>query len=123
MAYQLGSRSLSNLKDVHPHLIRVAKRAIQITKQDFTIIEGRRTLERQKELVSTGASRTMNSRHLTGHAIDIVPWPISWEWEDFVPVVEAMRRAANELGIPVEHGFDWGWDAPHHELSWEHYPK
>ena len=33
-----------------------------------------------------------------------------------------MRAAAAELGIPVVHGADWGWDHPHHELDRKAYP-
>jgi len=120
--YQLGKRSLSNLEGVHRDLVAVVNRAIQITKSDFVVIEGVRSKERQKELVAKGASKTMNSRHLTGHAVDIAPWPITWEKQAFIPIVEAMKQAAEELGIDVTHGHDWGWDSPHHELSRKTYP-
>jgi peptidoglycan L-alanyl-D-glutamate endopeptidase CwlK len=123
MTYQFSQRSLDNLKGVHEDLVSVVTRALELTEQDFMVIEGLRTEERQKQLVAEGKSKTMNSRHLTGHAVDIVPYPISWEWEDFRPVVNALRKAAKELGVDVEHGFDWGWDAPHTELTWESYPK
>jgi len=123
MTYQFSQRSLDNLKGVHEDLVSVVTRALELTEQDFMVIEGLRTEERQKQLVAEGKSKTMNSRHLTGHAVDIVPYPVSWEWEDFRPVVNAMRKAAKELGVDVEHGFDWGWDAPHHQLTWESYPK
>lgn len=115
--FRLGTRSLQNLSGVNPDLVAVVKRAIQITEVDFTVIEGLRSRERQKQLVAKGASKTMNSRHLTGHAVDIAPYPISWEKEDFIPVVEAMKQAAKDLGIEVVHGHDWGWDSPHHELD------
>lgn len=115
--FRLGTRSLQNLSGVNPDLVAVVKRAIQITEVDFTVIEGLRSRERQKQLVAKGASKTMNSRHLTGHAVDIAPYPISWEKEDFIPVVEAMKQAAEDLGIEVVHGHDWGWDSPHHELD------
>ena len=74
MTYKLGTRSLQSLSGVHPDLVAVVKRAIQITPQDFTVIEGVRNIERQKQLVAKGASKTMNSRHITGHAVDMVPW-------------------------------------------------
>ena len=76
MSYTLGKRSLQNLSGVHPDLVDVVKRAIEITEQDFSVIEGIRNINRQRELVKTGKSTTMNSRHLTGHAVDIAPWPI-----------------------------------------------
>lgn len=125
--FVLGKRSLSNLEGVHPHLVAVVRRAIEITPQDFTVIEGRRSYERQKTLVRKGFSKTMNSRHLTGHAVDIVPYPIAHRlsypdhmWEQ---VAEAMERAAKERNVDLEWGFaKWGWDKPHYQLSWESYP-
>jgi peptidoglycan L-alanyl-D-glutamate endopeptidase CwlK len=122
MTYQFSQRSLENLEGVHPDLLKVVTRALEVTEQDFTVIDGLRTLEEQEELFESGKSKTMNSRHLTGHAVDIVPYPVTWEYEAFEPVVDAMRQAAQELGIQVTHGYDWGWDAAHHELSWKAYP-
>ena len=124
MAYQLGKRSLQNLSGVHPDLVAVVKRAIEITEQDFTVIEGIRNINRQRELVKTGKSTTMNSRHLTGHAVDIAPWPISWEWEEFYPIADAMKTAAEELEIDLEWGGDWKSfpDGPHYQLSRKVYP-
>lgn len=118
MSYKLGKRSKQNLQGVHPDLIAVVERAISITKQDFTVIEGVRSIERQRQLVDKGASRTMNSRHLTGHAVDIAPWPISWDWEHFYPIADAMKQAAKELDIPIEWGADWKTfkDGPHWQL-------
>lgn len=125
MTYSLGNRSLSNLKGVHPDLVAVVKEAIKITKQDFTVIEGLRTTERQRELVAQGKSKTMNSRHLTGHAVDIAPWPISWDWDKFYDIEEAMKEAARDLDVEIEWGGDWKSfkDGPHWQLSWRSYPK
>lgn len=126
--FRLGSRSLGNLKGVNCALEWVVRRAIRITKQDFTVIEGLRTRERQRELVRTGFSRTMNSRHLTGHAVDIVPYPIPRDWNDYKDhhwdeIARAMKQAADELGVDLEWGYDkWGWDKPHYQLSWKTYP-
>jgi len=119
----LSKRSLSNLEGVHPDLVAVVKRAIQITKQDFTVIEGLRTLERQQKLVDSGASRTMNSRHLTGHAVDIIPYPVSWDWPLYYPIADAMKQAALELDVDLEWGGDWKTfkDGPHWQLSWNTY--
>jgi peptidoglycan LD-endopeptidase CwlK len=122
MTYQLGIRSRQRLSGVHPDLVAVVERAIAISEVDFTVLEGLRSRDRQKELVAKGASKTMNSRHLTGHAVDLAPWPISWEKEDFIPIVEAMSKAAEELGVAIVHGHDWGWDSPHHELDRKVYP-
>ena len=122
--YRLGRRSLENLKGVHPDLVSVVHRAIELTEQDFTVIEGLRSVERQRKLVAEGKSKTMNSRHLTGHAVDIAPWPISWEWDKFYPIADAMKQAARELDIPLEWGGDWRSfkDGPHFQLPWKDYP-
>ena len=124
MLYTLGKRSLQNLSGVHPDLVAVVKRAIEITEQDFSVIEGIRNINRQRELVKTGKSTTMNSRHLTGHAVDIAPWPISWDWEYFYPIADAMKQAAEELEVELEWGGDWKSfpDAPHWQLSRKTYP-
>jgi peptidoglycan L-alanyl-D-glutamate endopeptidase CwlK len=120
--FKWGARSLKNLSNVHPDLVAVCNRALEISEVDMVVIEGLRSKERQKELVAKGASKTLNSRHITGHAVDIAPWPITWEKKAFIPIVEAMKQAADELGIDVVHGHDWGWDSPHHELSRKTYP-
>ena len=127
MAYALGATSLQRLKGVHPDLVRVVKRAIELTPQDFTVLEGLRSPARQKYLVSTGKSKTMNSRHLTGHAVDCAPvvgGVVSWDWAHYWPVVEAMEKAAKELGIAVEAGARWKTfpDGPHYQLTWAKYP-
>jgi len=121
--YKLSQRSMQNLSGVHPDLVAVVKRAIEITESDFVVIEGVRNIDRQRKLVAQGKSKTMNSRHLTGHAVDIVPYPVTWEREDFIPIVEAMAKAAEELGVDIVHGHNWGWDSPHHELDRKTYPK
>jgi peptidoglycan L-alanyl-D-glutamate endopeptidase CwlK len=123
--YRLSNRSLSNLQGVHPDLIGVVKRAIEITEQDFSVIEGVRNIDRQRELVAQGKSTTMNSRHLTGHAVDLAPYPLSWDWEYFYPIADAMKEAAEEQGVDLEWGGDWSSfpDGPHFQLSWEAYPK
>ncbi len=126
MSYKLGTRSLQNLSGVHPDLVAVVKLAISITEQDFTVIEGIRNINRQRELVKAGKSTTMNSRHITGHAVDMVPWPVDWEdIERFEIMAEAMKLAAEELDIPIVWGGDWKsfYDAPHFELDRKSYPK
>ena len=120
----LSNRSLSNLEGVHPDLVAVVKRAICLTSQDFTVIEGIRSLARQEQLVASGASQTMNSRHLTGHAVDLVPYPVSWDWPLFYPIADAMKLAAEEFNVDLEWGGDWRTfkDGPHFQLSWSQYP-
>jgi len=127
MAFRLSSRSLARLDGVHPDLIRVVKRAIQITPVDFGITEGLRTKERQRELVAKGASRTLNSRHLTGHAVDVVAYigsEVRWDWPLYPKIAAAFRQAAKEEGIPIIWGGDWPKlrDGPHFELDRKVYP-
>ena len=124
MGFTLGAKSLSKLDGVHPDLVAVVERAIELTEQDFTVLEGLRDIDRQRELVRTGKSTTMNSRHLTGHAVDIAPWPISWDWDYFYPIADAMKQAAAELNISLEWGGDWTSfpDGPHYQLSRKVYP-
>lgn len=124
MPYKLGTRSMQNLSGVHPDLVAVVKRAIEVTEQDFSVIEGVRNIDRQRKLVAQGKSQTMNSRHLTGHAVDIAPYPLSWDWEYFYPIADAMKQAAEELEVDLEWGGDWESfkDGPHWQLSWRSYP-
>ena len=123
----LGKRSRERLKGVHPDLVRVVQRAIQITPIDFTVGEGLRTLQRQRELLAAKATTTMRSRHLTGHAVDLialVEGKPRWDWPLYDRVAEAMKRAAAELGVSIEWGGDWHTfkDGPHFQLPWEAYP-
>jgi hypothetical protein len=106
-SFEFGSKSLKRLEGVHPDLVKVAHKAIEITSEDFSILEGLRSVSRQRDLVSRGKSQTMNSRHLTGHAIDIVPYPVSWDWDDFYPICDAMLKASRELNIPLRWGGNW----------------
>lgn len=108
--FVLGEKSLKNLEGVNANLAKVVKRAIEISNTDFMVIEGLRTLERQKELVRKGASKTMNSRHLTGHAVDIVPvvdGKVSWNFDHYYPLAKAMAQASNEFGVKVRWGGAW----------------
>ena len=125
MGYKLGTRSLQKLSGVHPDLVAVVKRAIEISEQDFSVLEGIRHIERQKQLLKEGKSTTLRSRHLTGHAVDLVPYPVSWDWEYFYPIVDAMKAAAEELEIDITCGADWVNfpDGPHFQLSWDSYPE
>lgn len=126
--FVLSQKSLNLLKGVHPDLVKVIKRAIQITEVDFVVLEGLRTLERQKELLKKGATTTLNSRHLTGHAVDIAPLVngvVSWDWPLYYKLEKAVKQAAKELKITVEWGGDWKKfkDGPHWQLPFNKYPK
>lgn len=125
--FVLGARSLSRLAGVHPDLVRVVKRAIEITAIDFTVVEGLRTLERQKELVAQGKSQTLKSRHLTGHAVDLAPYEggtVHWDWPRFHRLAGAVSRAAIDCLVTVEWGGNWKSfpDGPHWQLPWKGYP-
>lgn len=128
MSYKLGLRSKLRLKGVHPDLVKVVERAIAITSVDFTVLEGLRTTSRQRQLLAQGATKTMNSRHLTGHAVDLgalVGGSVRWDWPLYHTIADAMKRAAAELGIPLEWGGDWARfrDGPHYQLPWKEYPR
>jgi peptidoglycan L-alanyl-D-glutamate endopeptidase CwlK len=119
----LNSRSLKALVGVHPDLVAVTKRAAEIMPGGFIITEGLRSKERQRELFAKGLSKTMNSRHLVGLAVDFAPLledgSITWKWPAFKPVANAFKRAAKELKIEIEWGGDWKSfrDGPHLQLS------
>ena len=128
MSFKLGKRSLSNLEGVHPDLVKVVKKAIELTQVDFTVIEGLRTKERQAQLLKEKKTTTSNSRHLTGHAVDLAAWvndTISWDWKYYHQIADAMKEASKELNISIEWGGDWKKfkDGPHFELTWSKYPK
>lgn len=127
MTFKFSARSEQRLAGVHPDLVRVVRRALELSEVDFAVVEGLRTPERQKELVAAGASKTLNSRHITGHAVDLAPFiagEIRWDWPPFHKIAAAMKAAAAELGAAVEWGGDWRSfkDGPHWELSRKVYP-
>jgi peptidoglycan LD-endopeptidase CwlK len=118
--FKWGIRSLQRLSGVHPDLVAVCNRALEISEVDIVVLEGLRSRDRQRELFAKGASKTMNSRHLTGHAVDLAPWPIDWDdLPRFKLVADAMKQASEELGVPVIWGGDWRtfYDGPHFELD------
>ena len=122
-----GPRSQTRMVGLHPDLKKVLNRAIQTTDLDFTIIEGLRTLERQKDLVVAGASKTLNSRHLDGHAVDIAPFvggEVRWDWPLYHRLAKVVKAAAKEVNVPIEWGGDWirFKDGPHWQLPWKRYP-
>lgn len=127
MTYTLSQKSLDRLKGVHPDLVRVVKRAIELTPIDFRITEGLRTKERQAYLMKKGATRTMNSRHITGHAIDFVALPdgvVSWNFPLYTKIADAFKKSAALENVEIVWGGDWKSfrDGPHIELNRKHYP-
>jgi peptidoglycan L-alanyl-D-glutamate endopeptidase CwlK len=109
MAYKLSARSLGNLKGVHPDLKRVVLHTIEDTPVDFVVIEGLRTEARQRELVAAGASQTMNSRHLTGHAVDLAAWVggIRWDMGLYYQLAATVQKVSKYTGIPIRWGGCW----------------
>ncbi|MBU6956044.1 M15 family metallopeptidase, partial [Hahella sp. HN01] len=112
---------------LHPDLVKVVERAIQKTPIDFTVLEGLRTIERQKELYKAGKSKAMRSRHLSGHAVDLgvlINGSITWEARYYQILADAVKQAAEGLGIPIEWGGDFNgfFDGPHYQLPWKEYP-
>lgn len=125
--FALSPRSIERMAGIHPDLFRVVQRAIQITEVDFGMTQGLRTIEQQRQYVAEGKSRTMNSRHLTGHAVDLVAYrngKVSWTASDYVPIARAMIEAARELGVAIVWGGDWASfkDLVHFELDRKRYP-
>lgn len=108
--FKLSKRSWEKLAGVHPDLVRVIARAIELTPIDFGVTEGLRSAARQKDLVASGASKTMNSRHITGHAVDLAAYldkELRWDWGLYVRIAGAIREAAIELNVPVVWGGCW----------------
>ena len=125
--YKLGTRSKHRLKGLHPDLMKVVERAIEISTVDFTVLEGLRTPERQKTLMEAGASQTLNSRHITGHAVDLGAWiddEVHWDWPLYHKIAAAMKEAAKQLDVAIVWGGDWRSfkDGPHFELDRKAYP-
>lgn len=125
--FKFSARSLQNLEGVHPDLVKVCHQALKVTTTDFVITEGLRTKARQELLVKQGFSKTMKSRHLTGHAIDFAPLvegEVTWKTPAFLPVIAAFKEAGRLLRIPIESGSDWRSfkDYPHIQLTWRAYP-
>lgn len=121
----LSPRSLKALEGVHPDLVRLVHRVAEIGPP-FVITEGLRSKERQAQLKRAGKSKTLNSRHITGHAVDfvaVVDGEISYDDRHMRPVADAFKAAADELGIKITRGIDWGWDSPHIELDRKAFPE
>lgn len=126
--FKFSKRSLERLSEVHPDLQKVTRRALSYSPIDFGVSEGLRSLEKQREMVEVGASTTMNSRHLTGHAVDVYAYvggSARWEWPLYEKIAEAFKKAAEDFNVDLEWGGDWKSfkDGPHFQLSWKAYPK
>lgn len=110
MTFSLGAKSRKELAGVDPRLVRVVERAITITKCDFTVHDGIRTIAEQRRYVAQGVSKTMKSKHLQGLAVDLVPWidgKPRWWWPQIYQIAAAMRDAALDLNVPIRWGVVW----------------
>ena len=121
--YRFSKRSFGNLQGVDSRLQVVMGTAIQYSPFDFIVIEGLRTKERQAKLVKEGASMTMNSRHLTGHAVDLAIWlngEINWDFENYKILNDHVQEIAKQHGVDITWGGEWKrfLDGPHFELTW-----
>ena len=109
---KFSKKSKEKMKGVHPDLVKVLELAITYTKQDFSITEGVRTKQQQAIYVQTGKSQTMNSKHLVqkdgySHAVDVVPFPVSWDLEKFYVIADAVEKAAEQLNVKIRWGGAW----------------
>ena len=109
---RFGKRSRSRLKGVNPKLVNVLNEAIKL--MDLTILEGLRSVERQKELVASGASKTMKSKHLKGRAVDVTPYPVDFDSAKGINrhyyMAGMLRGIAHMMKITVRSGADWDSD-------------
>ena len=136
MSYQLSQKSLDRLKGVDERLIKVVKRAIELSPIDFMVLEGVRTKEQC--MINYGKGRTASqcsakgvpakyaqpsaakvtwlnnpfaSKHVGGKAVDLVPYPVDWQdLKKFDAIAKAMLQAAKELGVTIRWGADWDGD-------------
>lgn len=110
MPFKLSKKSLKKLEGVDPKLVEVVKRAIEISKVDFGVTEGLRSVATQKKYVAAGKSQTMNSKHITGDAVDLVAYvgsKVSWELNLYDDIADAMKQAAKERGVSLRWGAAW----------------
>lgn len=128
----LTARDKSRLKGVHPDLVRVIEHAASVVDcPPFMVLEGVRSVARQRQMFAKGASKTMNSRHIPakngyGHAVDIAPTiggKVSWDWPLYHKLAPFIKAAAKAEGVPIEWGGDWRSfkDGPHWQLPWKQY--
>lgn len=125
--YKFSKRSKKNLAGLHPDLVKLMQYSIRHSAIDFAIIEGVRPITRQARLVASKASTTMNSRHLTGHAVDVACFfdgKISWHFGHYNHLAQMIKKFASDLGIAIQWGGDWQniKDGVHYQLAWQEYP-
>jgi peptidoglycan L-alanyl-D-glutamate endopeptidase CwlK len=129
--FSFSKKSIDKLQGVDERLVRVIHRALELSTVDFGVREGVRTQEQQDHYVSIGVSKTRNSRHITGHAVDLYPSVLPEDWGKnpsvFLPMLRAVKKAGDELGVKLRFGINWKndpdakietkfIDAPHVEI-------
>lgn len=110
MMFTFGEKSEKELEGVEPQLVSVVRRALELSPVDFSVHDGKRTLEEQRHYVKIGASKTMKSKHLYGLAVDLVPYiagKLQWDWEAIYKIAAAMKLAAKEQSVRVRWGVVW----------------
>jgi peptidoglycan LD-endopeptidase CwlK len=110
MSFKLSQRSLDKLEGVNPKLVAVVQKAILLTKIDFGVTYGLRTVEEQEKLVAAGRSQTMKSKHITGHAVDLMAYVDGkgcWELNVYDDLADAMAQAARDEGVAIRWGAAW----------------
>jgi peptidoglycan L-alanyl-D-glutamate endopeptidase CwlK len=122
-----SARDETRLIGVHPALVAVVRLAMTTSSVPFFITEGLRSADRQKALLKAGATQTLNSRHLTGHAVDVaalIDGEVRWDWPLYPRIAGAFKAAAEQLNTPIVWGGDWKTlkDGPHFELDRKRYP-
>lgn len=127
MSFSLTATDRARLAGIHPDLVKVVEAAAKATSIPFTVMEGKRSLAQQKKNIAKGVSWTLKSRHLSGHAVDLVPLvggKITWAWPVYYKLAPIIKAAAASVGVPVEWGGDWSRnkDGPHWQLPWKKYP-
>lgn len=122
MGFKLSQRSINRMAGVNEDLVRVVKLTITRSPLDFSITEGLRTIERQRELVAQKKSQTMKSRHIIGEAVDIcvlIDGKANWDFENYRKVADVFKTCAKELGVAITWGGDWKTlkDGPHFQIE------
>jgi len=109
MTYKLGKSSKAKLEGVDERMIAIVRYAINVTKQDFSVICGLRTMDEQRALVAKGASQTMKSKHIGGNAVDLMAYVDGGRWELnlYDEIADAMAEGARAISTPVKWGAAW----------------
>lgn len=123
----LPEKSILKLNGVHPDLSKLIIACSREIGSEFIVTEGLRTLERQKALLKEGATRTLKSRHLTGHAVDLavlIDNEIRWDWPLYKVLADQVKKVAAKMKIQIVWGGDWKTfkDGPHFQLDRQFYP-